>query len=87
VTSRGVLLAGVWAAAALAVPWVSRGPSTLARALGAIGWATVLVAATGLLGGRAGAPGTGSLLLGAAVAVGLAIARPPGRAPAHSGVA
>ncbi len=87
VTSRGLLLAGVWAAAALAVPWVSRGPSAFARALGAIGWATVLVAATGLLGGRAGAPGTGSLLVGAAAAVGLVIARPPGRAPAHSGVA
>ncbi len=31
--------------------------------------------------------GTGSLLLGAAAAVGLVIARPPARAPAHSGVA
>ncbi len=85
--SRGILLAGVWALAALALPWVVRGVGATARALGAIAWATVLVAATGLLAGRAGPPATTSLLLGAALAVGAALARVPGRAPAYPDVA
>ncbi|MGI8801770.1 MAG: hypothetical protein ACR2KV_06295, partial [Solirubrobacteraceae bacterium] len=84
---RALLLAAVWALAALVVPWVVRGPSPMARALGAIAWATLLVAASGLLGARTGAPGTASLLLGAAAAVGLSLVRLPSRAPVHSGVA
>jgi hypothetical protein len=86
---RGLLLAGVWALAAAAVPWVARGPSLIARALGAIAWATALVAATGVLGAQAGPPATASLLAGAAAAVGLVLVGPLGRTggAAHSGVA
>ncbi|MEA2266762.1 MAG: eukaryotic-like serine/threonine-protein kinase, partial [Solirubrobacteraceae bacterium] len=84
-----LLLAGVWAAAALVMPWVVPGRAGIGRALGAIAWTTGLVAATGVLGVGAGGPGTGSVLLGAAAAVGLALARSPGRAgaPAGPGVA
>jgi hypothetical protein len=64
-----------------------RGASTTARALGAIAWATVLVAATGVLGAPSGAPGTGPLLVGATLAVGIALARLPGRAPAPRSLA
>jgi hypothetical protein len=85
--SRALLLAGVWALAALLLPLAVRGASTTTRALGAIAWTTVLMAATGLLGAAAGAPGAGSLLVGGALAVGVALGRLPARAPAHSGVA
>jgi hypothetical protein len=80
-----LLLAGVWAGAALVMPWVVRGRAGITRALGAIAWATAVVAATGVLGIGAGGPGTGSVLLGAAAAVGVALARAPGRAGAPVG--
>jgi hypothetical protein len=67
------------------MPWVVRGRAGITRALGAIAWATAVVAATGVLGVGAGGPGTGSVLLGAAAAVGVALARAPGRAGAPVG--
>ena len=83
--SRAILVVAVWAAAAVVAPWVVRGESAPARALGAIAWATGLVAATGLLGARTGGPGSESLLFGAVLAVSILLARLPGRGGAATG--
>ncbi len=81
-------LAAVWALAAVALPWVVRGRSPMARALGAIAWAMGLVAASGLVGPQAGGPGAGTLVIGAAVAVAIATVRTPAAvgASVHPGV-
>jgi tRNA A-37 threonylcarbamoyl transferase component Bud32 len=88
ISGRCLALAAVWALAAVALPWVVRGRSPMARALGAIGWAMGLVAASGLLGAQAGGPGAGTLVIGAAAAVVVAtVSLPAGvGASTHPGV-
>jgi hypothetical protein len=84
--SSGALLgAAVWAAAALALPWLVRGRRPLADAVCAAAWAGALAAgdaaiATVAHGGAAGAAPRGGLAgpaLAAALAVGLRWARGP----------
>jgi tRNA A-37 threonylcarbamoyl transferase component Bud32 len=75
--SAGELLLGLaWALAAVLAPRVVRGASVGARALGAIGWTTGLIALTGLAGERVATVQATSLLEGGIVALCIVLARP-----------
>jgi hypothetical protein len=49
-------MAGLWALASLALPWLVRGPRGLERAIGAAVWAGALTAASIVLAARLGVP-------------------------------
>jgi eukaryotic-like serine/threonine-protein kinase len=84
-TSGALLLAVVWAAGAAALPWLVRGRSVAADAVGAVLWSGGLALATVALGAwlgrRVPAPEPRGVWVGAVLAGGLAVllahARPP----------
>jgi hypothetical protein len=68
-SSGALLLAPVWAAAALVLPWIVRGRSLSADAVGATAWAAGLAAATATLGEAIGSvPSPAGLVLSALLA-------------------
>jgi hypothetical protein len=73
VTSGALLLAPVWAAAALVLPWLVRPPLRAALA-GAAAWAAGLAAATAAVAEQAGLPEPRNLFVGAVAAGTLAVA-------------
>jgi eukaryotic-like serine/threonine-protein kinase len=78
-----VLLVVVWAAASVVAPWVASGRAFGARAVGAIAWATALIAITGVVGEQLGSPTAASLLGGGALALGIALLGPAQRSTAR----
>ncbi len=85
-SSGALLLALVWAAAAVVAPWLVRGRSLSAGVVGATAWAAGLAAATAALGewlgGRVGQPEPRSLVTGAVAAAGVALLLAQARRPA-----
>ncbi|HWH12009.1 MAG TPA: serine/threonine-protein kinase [Solirubrobacteraceae bacterium] len=78
-----LLLVALWSLAAASAPLLIGGGALTRRALGAIAWATALIAGTGLAGERVGVVGTTSLLGGGALALCVGLLPPPGRATAR----
>ncbi len=74
-----LLLAASWAAAAALGPRIVGARAPSARALGAIAWASGLIATTGLAGEQLGSVGTTSLIGGGLLALCIVAARRPGR--------
>jgi len=74
-----LLLGVLWSLAAVVAPFVVGGPSLTRRALGAIAWATALIATTGLVGEGVGSVRTTSLLGGGALALAIAVLPTAGR--------
>jgi hypothetical protein len=72
-TSGALLLAPVWAVAALILPWLVAGRSLAADVLGAVVWAACLAAATAAVADAAGLGEPRGLAAGAAVAGALAV--------------
>jgi hypothetical protein len=66
--------AALWAAAAVVLPWLVRGSRVQLRALGALVWAVLLVAAGALLASHLGLPRPPSPLLAGSLAGVLALA-------------
>ncbi len=67
-TSGGVVLLALWAAAAVALPWLVRGVSLAADLVLATAWSAGLASATAALGTRLGAPEPRGLVVTALVA-------------------
>jgi hypothetical protein len=84
-SSGALLLALIWAAAAVAAPWLVRGRSLHAGVVGATVWAAGLAGATAALGewlaGRVGQPEPHGLVTGAVAAAGLSLLLAQGRRP------
>jgi eukaryotic-like serine/threonine-protein kinase len=78
-----LLTAGLWALAAVVLPWLVRGSSRELRALGALAWAGSLMLAAALLATRLGVPRPPSPLLAAGLAAVLAFVTADVRRPAH----
>ena len=72
-TSGALLLAPVWAAAALVLPWLVPGRSPALDIAGAAAWAAALTAATGAVAGYADLPEPRGLAAGAVAAGVLAV--------------
>jgi serine/threonine-protein kinase len=72
-TSGALLLAPLWAAAALVLPWVVRGRALAVDVAGAATWAAALAAASAAIANRAGLHEPRGLAAGAAVAGLLAV--------------
>ena len=75
--------AALWAAAAVLLPWLVRGPRGRLRMLGALVWAALLVGGGTLLAGRLGLALPSSPLLAGLLAGALAFATTNGRAHLH----
>jgi hypothetical protein len=73
VSSGALLLAPLWAAAALVLPWLVAGRSLAADLVLATTWAAGLAAATGAVADRAGLPEPRGLVAGAVLAGALAV--------------
>jgi eukaryotic-like serine/threonine-protein kinase len=73
VSSGALLLAPLWAAAALALPWLVAGRSLSADVVLATTWAAGLAAATSAVADRAGLPEPRGLVAGAVLAGALAV--------------
>jgi eukaryotic-like serine/threonine-protein kinase len=73
VSSGALLLAPVWAAAALVLPWLVAGRSLAVDVVLASAWAAALAAATGAVADRAGLPEPRGLVAGAVLAGALAV--------------
>ena len=71
--SGALLLAPLWAAAALVLPWLVAGRALAADVVLATTWAAGLVAATGAVAARTGLPEPRGLVAGAVVAGALAV--------------
>ena len=76
-------MAALWALAAVLLPWLVRGSRRQLRALGAVAWAGLLVAAATLLAARLGLPRPSSPLAIGALAAALAFATANLRAHPH----
>jgi hypothetical protein len=85
-SSGALILALIWAAAAVVAPWLVRGRSLSADIVGAATWAAGLAAATAALGEwlgeRVGQPVAYGLVPGAIAAAGFALVLAQGRRPA-----
>ena len=75
VTGGALLLAPLWAAAALAMPWLVPGRALSLDIVGATTWAAALAAASAAIAERAGLPEPRGLVAGAVAAGALAVLR------------
>ncbi len=78
-----LLTAGVWALAAMLLPWLVRGPSLRWQAVGAAAWAVAMVAAQAALGGRFDLPRQPAPVAVGALAAALALVSANLRVRAH----
>jgi hypothetical protein len=83
-TSGALLLAPVWAAAAITLPWLVR-PPLRAALVGGVAWAAGLAAATAAVADRAGLPEPDNLVWGAVAAGMLAVAARGARGTVKAG--
>jgi tRNA A-37 threonylcarbamoyl transferase component Bud32 len=82
-TDRRLATAALWAAAAVALPWIVRGAGARARAVGALAWAALLVGGAMVLATRLGLPRPASPVAAFALAAALAAAGRGLRARSH----
>jgi eukaryotic-like serine/threonine-protein kinase len=83
VTTDRLAMAGVWAAAAIVLPWLVRGRASVPRAIAALVWAAALTVGEVALAAHVGAPRPPHPLAAFALAAVVAFAAPLAPRPAH----
>jgi hypothetical protein len=82
-SSDRIAMAGVWAVAAIVLPWLVRGRASVPRAIAALVWAVALTVGEVALASHVGAPRPPHPLAAAALAFAVAFVAPLVPRPAH----